>query len=536
MGELGPTRIVLALTGVGLSVGYYFLVRRGGTTRRRLFTAILAAVAAYAFYTFMGIGPQFNRTGVFQLMNTHDFFHYYVGAKYHAELGYFDMYECSAIADRETRRRLRPNAKIRDLRTYKLKRASTVVAESSCKDRFSEERWEEFRSDIETLTGHMSRRTWQNVMKDKGYNATPAWTAWISALTNAIPLSSGPGLVTILSLDWLFTLAIFTAVGLTFGWIGCLLVVLFWGVNVVTSFGFVKGSVSRLDWLLCLVLSMCALGRGRHAWAGALAGVATALRLFPALFFVALLFKAVYGLVRTRTVPRRYLRFGAAFAIAAVVLVGGTSATQNEQQSWGAFADKIAIHDSYLAGYRVGMKYAVIDPKATKSKRNAARSLESRTPVLWTVRLLALVAVFWAARRLSDHRTMALSFVCVFFFTAPTFYYYQMLAIPFGLFLPDERRPRLVLGAAVFFAWAALGYWFRDTFPLGMPLSHLLSWSILALCVLVVIVAAYVRDGNDVAVPRDDRKEPTDTLADDRDESGTMRSDGDDGARGQAGE
>ena len=117
---------------------------------------------------------------------------------------------------------------------------------------------------------------------------------------------------------------------------------------------------------------------------------------------------------------------------------------------------------------------------------DAARSLESRTTVLWIARLLAIAAVFLVAPRLRDDRTIGVSFLCVFFLTAPTFYYYQMLVVPFMLFIPEEGQPRLALGAGGFFAWCILGYWFAEMYPLGMPLSRLLSWSLVALSILIL--------------------------------------------------
>jgi hypothetical protein len=488
------SRVILALVGIGLCFGYHLYYARAGRLQRRAYSAILAVAALLSVYLYLEIGPQFRKTDPLRLMNAHDFFHYYVGSKYHAELGYYAMYECSVVADAETGRRLRPEWTVRDLKTYGMKRVSGVLADpDACKRRFEPERWREFKADVAALSEGMAPTRWNVVLQDKGYNATPVWTLWARALTGLLPLSRG-GVLALLSLDWLFMLAVFVAVGRTFGRQAALLLMLFWGANVMTSFGFVKGSVSRLDWLACLILALCALRKGRYGWAGALAGIATALRIFPALFFAGLAFKAVHELIRTRRVPARYLRFGAAFAVVAVLLAGATALTGQGRRSWPDFAEKIATHDSYLAGYRVGMKYAVIDDQAASSKVEAARSLDSRRAVLWAARLLALAAVFVVARRLPDDRTLGLSFLCVFFLASPTFYYYQMLAVPFLLFLPDEREPRRALGSAAFFAWCVVGYWLAEMYPLGLPLSRLLSWSLVVLCALIAALAREKKD------------------------------------------
>jgi hypothetical protein len=109
--------------------------------------------------------------------------------------------------------------------------------------------------------------------------------------------------------------------------------------------------------------------------------------------------------------------------------------------------------------------------------------------VWWLAQLLMLATVFVAAQRLRDHQTLGLSFLCVFFLTAPTFYYYQMLVIPFMLFLPEQRRNGTGLGMGVFFGWCVLAYTMGQMWKLGFELSHWLSWSLFGLCAFLAIAA-----------------------------------------------
>ena len=104
---------------------------------------------------------------------------------------------------------------------------------------------------------------------------------------------------------------------------------------------------------------------------------------------------------------------------------------------------------------------------------------------------------------------MALSFICVFFLTAPTFYYYQMLVVPFLMFIPGNRRDGHGLGMAVFFGWCALGFAMGLAWPLGFRLSHWLSWSLFWLCAFVAArVFAGGWNGSEAALPATDPGSP----------------------------
>ncbi len=96
-------RVLLALIGIGLSFGFYLYYLRGNATRKTIYTSVLILCAVFGLYLYLELGPQFHRTRVARIMNPHDFYHYYVGSKYYRELGFFDLYECSVIADQERR-------------------------------------------------------------------------------------------------------------------------------------------------------------------------------------------------------------------------------------------------------------------------------------------------------------------------------------------------------------------------------------------------------------------------------------------------
>jgi hypothetical protein len=64
------------------------------------------------------------------------------------------------------------------------------------------------------------------------------------------------------------------------------------------------------------------------------------------------------------------------------------------------------------------------------------------------------------------------------------------------LFLPDPRRRGLSLGMGAFFGWCVLGYTLRQMWPLGIRLSHQLSWTLVGLCAFMVVLVFVVFRGD----------------------------------------
>jgi hypothetical protein len=122
------SRVLLSLTGVFLAFAHPLFYCGEGKVRKWVYTIVLVPCAAFAFYLYLGLGPQFHATIPERIMNPHDFFHYYVGSKYHREVGYFNLYECALIADWETRKTIKPKWVIRDLHTYGYRTAETIAS------------------------------------------------------------------------------------------------------------------------------------------------------------------------------------------------------------------------------------------------------------------------------------------------------------------------------------------------------------------------------------------------------------------------
>src|SRR5262245_65092133 len=87
----------------------------------------------------------------------HEFFHYYLGAKYVPELGYTGLYDCVAAVDVERGKSYEISTYwIRDLRTNELRRGpENLDYAAQCRNRFSPERWAAFKADTTWLLEHM---------------------------------------------------------------------------------------------------------------------------------------------------------------------------------------------------------------------------------------------------------------------------------------------------------------------------------------------------------------------------------------------
>ena len=100
---MNGVRIALTLGGALLLV-YEARARRLGQpvaprTQRRV--AIVMTVLAFsAYFDFYNPNARYS-----EYYHRHEFFHYYLGSKYSAELGYNRIYECTAAAEIELGRR-----------------------------------------------------------------------------------------------------------------------------------------------------------------------------------------------------------------------------------------------------------------------------------------------------------------------------------------------------------------------------------------------------------------------------------------------
>jgi hypothetical protein len=334
----------IAFGGILLLLWYWRDVTRGRPEANRLRDAglaILGILAAAGWWNFGGIG-----LGTF--IHHHEFFHYYLGAKYSAELGYTNLYDCVAAAEvQQGRGRDVASRWIRDLRTNELRAGSPAVENPAlCRDRFgSIERWNEFKHDVEWFRARIGPENWILAQMDHGYNATPVWTLAGRALANTGPVSDSR-VFALAAIDPVLIAAMWGLVSWAFGWRVLAVALIWWGTNYPARYNYIGGAFLRQDWLFLAVAALCFAKRGRAAAAGFALSWSALLRIFPAFIVLGLLLKiAVDSIAAKRAViSSAYWRFaaGAVLALAILLPLSFTirdAAGAGPLSGWRAFRD-----------------------------------------------------------------------------------------------------------------------------------------------------------------------------------------------------
>ena len=335
--------------------------------RKGVLTGLLAAMAFTSVLTFYNFGhPQFydaeGRTPSY--VHTWDMRVYFPFAKYFDELGYDGVYLASvkAYADDELDGSLDRigSTQLRSLQDYEMRRVSEVEEEiHAVKDRFSPERWAEFKKDMSYFWRTMGHRAYLESLRDHGGNATPAWLLVANVIYGSAEANEATFLWAAL-LDPLLLLIFFIAAWRTFGLRAALVCLVAYGATTIYQFGSNwGGSTLRNDWMVLLGLGVCAL-KSRHLFlAGMLLGWGAMIRAFPVLALAFLAAPLAWKLVDASREPRGSLdddgrpllelllplvRIGAGVAVVVVVLGALSANTFGWEDSWVPWSEKISMH------------------------------------------------------------------------------------------------------------------------------------------------------------------------------------------------
>lgn len=493
-------KAVIGGAGIPMALLCCWLARRGGRKPKMAAMAVLAVLALCAVASYFEFG--YLRFG--RYLNPHDVFHYYIGAKYSPEVDYADLYRAVLVADMEGRA-LYKSPKIRNLDTHGYEDVAGVLAHAAqYKERFTPERWAEFKKDIQFFELAVPTSKWNQVLQDKGYNATPVWNAIARFLTRFAPTDSRLGMNALIAIDPILLGITFAIVTWAFGWQAMLFAVLFFGTNFMMAFVHIRGAFLRLDWIACLVIATCLLHKRYYKTAGVLMAYSAMARVFPAIFLFGLGVKFGFKLLgyargfwKTRKWERiddetkRYIGFFAMFAVASVVLVGMSIVADGDAHRWDSFAKKISVHNNDISTTRVGFKYIFLAP--VESFGGKAAAFEAHQ-TLWRVMMAVfLLALVWPARRLEDYETIPFGFAPAFFLAAPTFYYYVMLVVPLLLFAPKLYSWPRAIGLASLFVFSSLAYVINLFIPLNFLSCLILSSMLLVFVCYLAGVAMWNR-------------------------------------------
>lgn len=331
--------------------------------RRRLEDAALALLAVMAFAGWWNFG----RFHAGTYTHPHEFFHYYLGAKYSGELGYTGLYDCTAAVEAEEGRT--PDLArrwIRDLRTNQVIAGSPAAADPTlCRSRFTPARWREFSRDVRFFRGRVGTRKWQTMQTDHGYNATPVWTITGKLLASTGPITARKMLALAL-IDPLLIVVMWAVVWWAFGWRTLAIAVLWWGTNYPARYNYIGGAFLRADWLLLAIGAIALARRGLIGAGGGALGASALLRIFPGFVASGPALQAVWALkdAADRRRLRPLLRLAAGGVLAVLLLIplswmvvdGGVGPGVAR---WQSFAENSRKHLSGTATNRISLKTAI---------------------------------------------------------------------------------------------------------------------------------------------------------------------------------
>jgi len=399
------------------------------------------------------------RTDSLPLTHPWEQYHFYLGAKYQKEVGWFDLYKATLIADREGTHALSTVTQTRELETFNDLSVERALQDTArVRSQFSDDQWQRFKADWETMARLWPGLDWQRVMSDHGNSNSPAWAILAHPISLMLPLSKHNQAL-IGWLDMLLMLGMWLFVYDTFGRKVASVGLLMWATPPIV-FDYLSGSFLRWDWLFALGLAACFIKREKWATAGAFFVFAAATKLFPIFFGVALLARAISEFAKTRKVRPEHVRFAVGAVVTGVVLVVLATAMFGVD-SWGKYAQRIQVAQvEKFYGIQYSLKtvflqfvapggsafFAGIFPGAIKQQLAGVEI--SDYSVSWLLARLAFTAliVMLIRRTTSDVEAFMFGPLLVFTWLTVNMYYWNMLSfLAMALAMRAQARALVML-------------------------------------------------------------------------------------------
>lgn len=362
-------------------------------------------------------------------VSTWNFFHYYLGSKYFAELGYDGLYPEMLKADQQSKRRFEQASHYRQMETYEVVSAETVRHQPRS-ETWSDERWDAFKDDVATIGRFKGKRFWSMPLMDRGYNAPPGWMNLGGLLSRHLDPSRPFQTAVMMLFDPLLVLLAFWYSVRVYGWWRSWLV-LAGAITWIGSHRLFGGKLLQYDWFAACWVALACMKQQRWVAAGALFAFATSVRIFPGVFMIPPLLQALGCLVRTRTIPRHLLRLLGSGAATLVVLVVVSSATCGRGfKGWIEFADAIETHNHHhkFSDGRIGLPFLTtaslesgIQETVPQHRREAAYEENQELRVVLQLLMFGLAVA--GALREDTHDAAPLGLVILFAFAVSSRYY-----------------------------------------------------------------------------------------------------------------
>jgi hypothetical protein len=497
----GIIKIIILEAQVGLLLFDAVLKDRYERHKKTAFIA-LAALMVFAWCNY----GQFNGDGL-RLVHHHEQFHFYLGAKYQAEVGWFDLYRAAALADAETTRSLHLD-QLRDNETFDLEPVSKAFAEKDrIISRFTPARWEEFKrdwvllmtppnqaeldacegtrcNDVNTLMACRAqceqeranatfqwRSRFNAILQDHGNSNSPAWSVIAHPIAMLVPWTPN-GQALLGWLDMFLMAFMWWYVFKTFGWKVTSISLLMWATPPLV-FPYLAGSFLRWDWLFALGMTVCMMKREKWLYAGLFFGFAVASKLFPIWFGVALLMRAAITCWRDKKLHQKYRQLAAGTALSGIAAVVLAALMFGGFWVWTDYKRRIdaAVHERFYNNqYSLRTVYLQIEesslsefavhwlfPKEMKQQRADVDIADHQIGFKF-FQLLFTLAVLVLVLRTDEIGAFTLGPMLVFTWLVVNMYYWNMFGLmALGLARREGQKPALgaLMGLHVIF----MGYY-----------------------------------------------------------------------------
>jgi hypothetical protein len=404
---------------------------------RGVVTTALVLAAVMAFSAFYNLGrPQFwnHQRNTPEFVHTNDLRVYQPFAKYFKELGYDGVYMASVLAYAEDRRGGSLDSlgmqEVRSLKDHRVRRVRDIEDEiREIRARFSEERWQEFKKDMNYFEDVMGP-DYLNTLTDHGANATPVWVFFGRLLMAHAPASEhllvATGLV-----DGLLLLLMAGALWWAFGLWPMLLAMTVFGANDLYMFGTNwSGATLRHDWLAYLGFGAAMLKRQRWTAAGIFLAMAALIRAFPVVALLGVTLPALWSFgeqwKRTRRRPelghwlaehRDTVRVLVSAAVTVVFMVGLTAGLYGPG-AWVSWLQKVT-----LLNRDVGVNEISLRALVAGADNAAGAVLQARIAIFIALEIICIGCVLWLARRRPLHQAMVVAMPLVLVISNPSNYY-----------------------------------------------------------------------------------------------------------------
>lgn len=446
----------------------------------KAFRTALISVAGLSFFAFINMGFMHYSGGFF---HGHDTFNRYMGAKYFKEVGYRNLYAAAIVADSEQ------NNFFGDINSYKYGADFSVREKENAfktsldwKGNFTNERWQEFKSDLEFFKQKTDVRdlfdrqvrldwwNWYNILNDFGLEPSPAWVFPASIISNLLSPANSSTMVLIVLIDFIFLAGIAYFITLAFGINSAMLTLIAFFTMHATIYSWTGSSFMRFDWLFLLVASLSFLKREKYLIAGALLAASSLSASFVLIFALALLIKMVAEYYYKNKISLELKKFFLGFfSVLTVLILLSLIFVNNSFVAWQDFINRSILSLKIWQIWQWNISDIFIWAGESGNtmndlwQQNKEERFSSLLPLILIVKVAVFILTLLAIRKSEYWETLALGSVLVFtgLYVSQVNFGFLILLIP--LLVNNFMRLDKLFAAAIIYS-ASLFVYIFETF------------------------------------------------------------------------